>query len=64
MSQAELARRTKIRPATINEYCHELVKRVNIAYLSRICDVLKCEVSELLEFVPDKKEDTKGGYRK
>ncbi|MCL2225765.1 MAG: helix-turn-helix transcriptional regulator [Defluviitaleaceae bacterium] len=56
MTQSELAEKTKIRPATINEMYHELIERVNLDYLSRICEVLDCEVEELLEYVPDKKK--------
>lgn len=49
MSQAELARRTDIRPNTINEYYWELVERVNLEHLEKICNVLDCQVGELLE---------------
>jgi putative transcriptional regulator len=55
MTQAELADKTKIRPATINEMYHELIERINLDYLSRICEVLDCEVEDILEYVSDKK---------
>ncbi|WP_278286448.1 helix-turn-helix domain-containing protein [Eubacterium limosum] len=53
MNQAELARLTDIRPTTINEYYHELVERVNLEYLDRICEVLDCPIDELLEYLPN-----------
>ena len=56
MTQAALAQKTNIRPATINEMYHELIERVNLDYLSRICKVLDCEVSDILEYVPDKND--------
>jgi len=59
MTQAELANKAKIRPATINEMYHELIERVNLNYLSRICEVLDCDVSDILEYVPDDKKARK-----
>lgn len=56
MSQKELAEKTNIRRATINEMYHELVERVNLDYLSRICEVLNIKIEDLLEYVPDKKQ--------
>ena len=56
MTQKELANKTGIRSATINEYYHELVERVNLDYISRICKVLDCEVSDILEYVPDERD--------
>ena len=53
ITQSELAQKTGIRAATINEYYHELVERVNLEYLSRICEVLNCDISDLLEYVPE-----------
>ncbi len=44
MTQAELARKTGIRPSTINEMYNETIERINLDYLSRICKVLNCEV--------------------
>ena len=55
MTQAELAQKTNIRAATINEMYHELIERVNLDYLSRICEVLDCKVEDILEYIPDKK---------
>jgi len=54
MTQSELARKTNIRPATINEMYHELIERVNLDYLSRICEVLGCKIEDILEYMPDK----------
>lgn len=53
MTQAELARRTNIRPNTVNELYWELVDRVNLEHLEKICLVLGCKIGELLEIVPD-----------
>ena len=53
MTQSELSQKTGIRAATINEMYHELVDRVNLDYLSRICKVLDCKVEDILEYIPD-----------
>lgn len=55
MSQKRLSELTDIRRATINEMYHELVERVNLDYLSRICQVLNIKIEDLLEYIPDKK---------
>lgn len=53
-TQADLARKTGIRPTTINELYHELVERVNLEHLDKICEVLDCDLSEIIERVPNK----------
>lgn len=53
MTQSDLAKRTGIRPNTINEMYHELSERVNIEHLNLICEVLNIKLSELMVYVPD-----------
>ena len=48
MTQAALARKTKIRPNTINEMYNELTDRINLEHLYKICIVLDCDISDLL----------------
>ena len=52
-TQPKLPQKTDIRTVTINEYYHELVERINLDYLSRICEVLDCSIADLLEYVPE-----------
>lgn len=52
-TQADLARRTGIRANTINDYYHEMADRVNLEHLDRICEVLGCELYDLIVRVPD-----------
>jgi putative transcriptional regulator len=47
-TQADLARKTGIRPSTINEMYHELCERVNLEHLELICEALDCDLTELL----------------
>lgn len=53
-TQADLARRTGIRANTINDYYHEMADRVNLEHLDRICEVLGCDLYDLIERVPGK----------
>ncbi len=52
-SQAELSRKTRIRPSTINEYYWEIADRISLKHLDLICEVLQCDISDLLVRVPD-----------
>lgn len=52
-TQADLARKTGIRPTTINELYHELVERVNLEHLDLICEALGCDLDEILVYVPN-----------
>lgn len=56
-TQADLARATGIRPATINEYYHELVDRVTLKHLELICQELGCDLDELITIEPDTDSD-------
>ena len=55
MSQKALANITHIRPATISKMYYEEVKRIDIKQLDNICKAFNCEISELLEYIPDQK---------
>lgn len=64
-TQADLARRTGIRPSTINEMYNELCERVNLEYLDRICNVLNCDLSEILVYTPpNDREEMVKSYKK
>jgi putative transcriptional regulator len=55
-TQADLARKTGIRPSTINDYYHELAERVSLENLDLICEALECKITELLEYIPNTKK--------
>ena len=54
-TQADLAKKTGIRPNTISELYNELVERVNLEHLDKICEVLECELIDILKYEPNKK---------
>ena len=54
MTQKTLSDLTGIRPATISKMYYEESKRIDIKHINNICKAFNCEVSELLEYIPDK----------
>ena len=57
-TQVDLARRTGIRAATINELYHEIAERINFEHLDLICEALECDISDVIVRVPN--NDSKG----
>lgn len=58
MTQAELSRQTGIRPSTISDIYNEMTERLNIEYLDRICEYLNCNITDLIEYIPNKQKKT------
>ena len=52
-TQADLARKTGIRPSTINDLYHEIADRVNLEHLDLICEALDCDLSDLIVRKPN-----------
>lgn len=58
ITQAELARQTGIRPSTINDIYNEMTERLNINHLDKICEYLNCDITDLIEYIPNKQKKT------
>lgn len=56
INQAELARMTGIRPNTIGELYHEFAERISFEHLDLICEALDCDLSELIQRIPDEEK--------
>lgn len=56
MTQKALADLADIRPATVSQMYYEETKRIDVRHLSNICKVFNCEISDLLEYIPDEEE--------
>ena len=56
MTQAELSRLCGIRPSTISMIYNGLADRLNVHQLDKICGALDCNLSALLEYIPEKKQ--------
>ena len=55
MTQKELAERTGIRPPTVSAICTGAVKHLPVEALNKICEVLKCQPGDIMEYIPDEK---------
>lgn len=55
MTQKALAESAHMRPATVSKMYYEEVKRIDVEQLNNICKTFNCEISELLEYIPDDK---------
>lgn len=58
-TQAELARKTKIRASTIGEYYNEITDRINLRHFEKFCEVMGCDLTDLLVLEPDDDAQTK-----
>jgi putative transcriptional regulator len=56
MSQHELSRLTGIRQPSINEMCRNQTIRLPLANLAKICEVLKCDISDILKLEKEQSE--------
>ena len=56
MTQKALSEMTNIRPATVSKMYYEEIKRIDVKHLNNICKAFNCEISELLEYIPDEKK--------
>ncbi|NBI19146.1 helix-turn-helix transcriptional regulator [Neglectibacter sp. 59] len=64
-TQADLARKTGIRANTISELYHEVAARVSLEQLDKICEVLDCDLTDLIVRVPNEPgPKTPPGHRK
>lgn len=46
---------TGIRYDTIVAYCEGIVKRLDIDHLKIMCKIFNCQISDIIEYVPNKK---------
>lgn len=52
ISKNKLSQRAEMQRTQLNNYCNNTISRLDIDVLARLCTVLECDISELLEFVP------------
>ena len=57
LSKNMLIHRAEMQRTQINNYCKNEITRLDIDVFGRLCTVLNCEISDLLEFVPPEKTE-------
>lgn len=58
MTQSELSSLTGIRANTISDWYNEVVIRLNIEHIDKICEALECDITDLFEYIPNKNKKT------
>lgn len=53
ISKNKLSHKAEMERTQINNYCKNNITRLDTDVLARLCTVLECEISDLLEFVPN-----------
>lgn len=56
ISKNKLSHRAEMQRTQINNYCNNKISRLDIDVLARICQVFDCEIGDLLEYIPPKKD--------
>lgn len=51
---SDVARDTGINRGTLTRLYHEEAERVDLEVLGLLCDYMKCQISDLLEYMPNK----------
>ena len=59
LSKNKLSHRAEMERTQINNYCNNKITRLDTDVLARLCTVLQCELSDLIEFVPPKDDEDK-----
>lgn len=57
ISKNKLSHRAEMQRSQINLYCNNEVTRLDTAVLSRLCSALDCQIQDLIEYVPAKKDE-------
>ena len=57
ISKNKLSHKAEMQRTQLNNYCKNNVTRLDTDVLARLCSVLNCGIGDLLEFVPDEKDE-------
>jgi putative transcriptional regulator len=57
MAQTELQASSGLGYSTINALYHEKTERIEFATLDKLCEVLECEVGDILEHASDRRRE-------
>lgn len=54
MSKNKFCHLAQMERTQVNKYCKNIIGRVDLDVVCRICNTLNCQVGDLLEFIPPK----------
>lgn len=57
INQKQLSEMTGVYRAIINDYYNEFTNRINLEHFDKFCEVLECDLHDLLEYIPNKPMD-------
>ena len=57
ISKNKLSHYAELQRSQVNQYCSNQITRLDTAVLARICSTLNCRIKDLLEFIPERKEE-------
>ena len=57
ITKCELSKRAKIKFQTLDNYCKNNITRYDRNILAQICTCLKCDITDIIEFISDNQDD-------
>ena len=58
----KLTQRTEMQRTQLNNYCKQNIQRIDLSILARLCYVLECDISDIIEYIPP--DNNKKAYNK
>lgn len=59
ISKNKLSQRAEMQRTQLNRYCNNNITRLDTDVLARLCSVLNCDISDILEYVPPVDDETR-----
>lgn len=60
ISKYKICRACNLQQTQLNAYCNNKLARVDLDVLTRICDYLECDLSDIIKYHPPIKERERG----
>ena len=59
VSKYKICRACNLQQTQLNAYCNNKMSRIDLDVLTRICDYLECDLTDILKYYPPEKEKSK-----
>ncbi|WP_037322956.1 helix-turn-helix transcriptional regulator [Ruminococcus sp. NK3A76] len=59
VSKYKICRACNLQQTQLNAYCNNKMSRIDLDVLTRICDYLECDLTDILKYYPPEKEKNK-----